>query len=84
MAGAADITRVSIASCAAARSGAAESRTIARPSTSPLHAPIDWRMRAITSVQAFGAAVVAMPASVNSARPPSSTGRRPNRSDIGP
>ena len=41
-------------------------------------------MRAITSVQAFGAAVVAMPASVNSASPASSTGRRPNRSDTGP
>ncbi len=41
-------------------------------------------MRAITRVQAFGAAVVAMPARVNSASPASSTGRRPNRSDTGP
>ena len=41
-------------------------------------------MRAITRVQAFGATVVAMPASVNSASPASSTGRRPNRSDTGP
>ncbi len=84
MAGAADITRVSMASRAAARSGAAESRTIARPSTSPAHAPIDCRIRATTRVQAFGATLVAIPASVNSASPASSTGRRPNWSDIGP
>lgn len=83
-AGASDITRVSSASWAAARSPAAASRTIARPSTRPAQPPTDWMMRARISSAAEGASAVATPARVNSPSPASSTGRRPNRSEIGP
>jgi len=57
---------------------------MARPSTSPPQAPTDCSTRAPISTPAFGATAVTTPARVNSASPPSSTGRRPNRSDSGP
>ena len=60
MAGAIDITRVSSARRAAARSAVAVSRTMARPSTRPLQPPIDCNTRATISEVAEGARLVAI------------------------
>ncbi len=82
--GAATITMVTCDSTAAPSRAPKRSRITARARMGPTLAPIPWRKRKATSTPSDPAAAHAKPATVNSASPPSSTGRLPTRSESGP
>ena len=69
---------------AADRSRSNRSRMMARPMTTPVAAPIACSTRMRMNVVASGVAIAARLATPVKARPPSTTGRRPKRSDSGP
>jgi hypothetical protein len=82
--GATTIAVVMRPSIAAERSRSNRSRMIARPITMPADAPTACSMRAAISSVIELAAMAATDAPTLSARPASSTGRRPKRSESGP
>ena len=57
---------------------------MARPTTTPVEAPIAWTMRATISASMLVAARAATLETAASVSPASTTGRRPNRSESGP
>jgi hypothetical protein len=57
---------------------------MARPITTPVEAPIACTMRTAISALIEDAVVATSDATTASANPPSTTGRRPKRSDRGP
>ena len=71
-----------MARCAAVPSY--RSATIARAATGPAHAATPWTKRAGSSRDRLSADKHTTPASTYTVRPTSSTGRRPNLSEIGP
>ena len=68
----------------AAPSRPCTSRTTARASTGPEHAPSACTKRAAISISMVGAKAQAMLAAKKRVTPASSTGRRPKRSESGP